>query len=203
MRRSLCTIVATTLSLTAFTTPFEYAYDRGETVAPTLIAYHSPYRLVRSVDPSGRTLEMDDSAIWVIANSSQREVIRWLKNDPLIIYPCLWPAWYGGSFWIFNEKLGTYAYADLSLGPVINGDCTNHIIQIDFYRGEIVLRDARGYQNLWRVSTSDLNLLTNWRLGDSIIIGSNQSPAAQWQDRSDYILINVAENMYVRSNIVY
>lgn len=163
-----------------------------------------PYRLVVSIGGDGKTVEFDDGSVWVIKGSSQGEARRWAANDAVTIYPIVvntW--WHGAKYWIFNESTQSYVYADLSLGPIVNGECTNHVITLDLYRGEVLLRDARGYENLWQIDLKDLYKFRNWKIGDAVIIGSNESNRAQWYSPCKYILINVEENKYVCADILY
>lgn len=164
--------------------------------------YETPYRLLANKDPSGMSIEMDDGAIWRIVDySSAEEVKYWRINDPLIIQPTLFPNWSGARYFILNERLGSTATAEISYGPLLGRATHNQIVYIDYMSGMIQLQDGIGRTSFWKLSYADRAYFQQWRLGQTIIIGSNEDCYAGWFSSDSYILINVERNDFVNASI--
>jgi hypothetical protein len=150
----------------------------------------------------GFSLEMDDGSIWrIIDSSSAREVSSWRINDSLVIYPTLVPSWSGGRYYIVNQNLQSSAIAEISYGPLAGKATNTQIVYFDYFSGYVQLQDGIGRTSFWRLYPSDRSIFEYWKVGQSIIIGSNENCYAGWFCSSPYILINVERNDYVRATI--
>ncbi|MBM3202027.1 MAG: hypothetical protein FJZ56_06430 [Chlamydiae bacterium] len=169
--------------------------------ADTYAPGQEPYRLSISIDPSGAILELDDHSMWRIeGNDSRAQVKNWLPNDAIVIYPVMYTFLTGTRFYIYNQRTRTSANAELSFGPTIGGPCNNRITYIDYRYGEVHIQDGQGNTCFWIVDPQDIPTIQNWRLYQSIILGSNRTWPANWASHCEYILINVECNDYIRAN---
>ncbi len=162
-----------------------------------------PYRALKATLSNGYAIEMDDGSVWNINAGYHKNVKRWESNDYIVFYPCSLSSWNRQKFWAYNPRLRAKAECSLSLGPIQYGPCTNHVQELDFYRGECFLQDGRGYQNLWRISSDDLYRFIKWRINDAVIVGSKNHPDQAPFSSYGYILLNVQENEYVKAEIIY
>lgn len=182
-----------------------FSLHSSETNYPRELAIHSthyqtPYRFLTNKDPQGLSIEMDDGAIWrIIDSSSAEEVKYWRIEDPLIIYPTLLPSWSGGRYFILNERLSSTAIAEISYGPLLGKSTHNQITYMDYATSVIQIQDDSGRASFFRLNSKDRNLFQYWKLGQTIIIGSNENCYAGWFSNNPYILINVERNDYVRA----
>lgn len=153
----------------------------------------SPYSChsLSSVSTAGDTLVLEDGSTWVLSQYNSSIVMTWKKSDPLFIYPNR--SWFSyHKYKIVNQATGASIPVTRTKGPIINGDFSLQIVTIDFAKGQVYLND----DSIWYINSSDLYLLEEWRAGDYIIIGHDNS----WFGSSKYILLN--SNMYnhVRAN---
>lgn len=174
----------------------------GNLSAATYLPNQEPYRLVRGMDPAGATLEMDDSSVWRIEGSESRaNVQQWFQNDPIVIYPVMCTCMTGTRFFVYNQRTQTNANAELSLGPIVGTPTNNRIIYIDYTYGEVRLQDGQGNVSVWIAEQNDRHIIQNWRLYQSVILGSNNTWPANWSSYCHYILINVENNAYIRAEL--
>jgi hypothetical protein len=173
--------------------------------APTeveAIANESPYRLLSSKDPQGWNVELDDGSIWRAIGSSDADAIKkWRSNDPIVIHPTLFPSISGGRFFLYNQRLNSYAISEISAGPILNSAMNARISYIDIYSGLIELRDGKGRACYYRLDYSEKTLFKDWRIGDSIIIGSNEDCYSGWFSRAPFILINIECNNFIKASL--
>jgi hypothetical protein len=170
--------------------------------AATYLPNQEPYRLIRSLDPAGATIEMDDNSIWRIEGTNSRcNVQNWELNDPIIIYPVTYTYMTGTRFFVYNQRTRTNANAELLIGPVVAAPTNNRIIHIDYMYGEVRLQDGQGNVSIWIAENNDLNIIQNWRLFQSVILGSNKTWPANWSSDCEYILINVENNAHIRASL--
>ena len=170
--------------------------------AGTYLPTQEPYRLIRSLDPATATIEMDDNSVWRIeGNHSRYNVQNWESNDPVIIYPVTYTYMTGTRFFVYNQRTRTNANVELSLEPIIGAPTNNRIVYIDYMYGEVRLQDDKGNVSVWIAENKDLNIIQNWRLFQSVILGSNKSWTANWYSHCEYILINVENNAYIRATL--
>ena len=94
---------------------------------------------------------------------------------------------------IINKADGSVVYANLSVGPIVEGEYTHWIVAIDYARGEIILED---YSH-WKICTADDYVFDEWALNDTVIIGVN---SGWYSSTSEFILINVNMNNYIRAS---
>ncbi len=174
----------------------------GNIYAASYLPGQEPYRLVYGMDPAGATVELDDRAVWRVEGEDSRYNVRyWLPQDPIVIYPVMCTCFTGTRFFMYNQRTKTSANAEISLGPVIGGPCNNRIIYIDYMYGEVRLQDGQGGVSVWIAEPNDLYVIQNWRLYQSVILGSNNTWPANWASRCHHILINVENNSYIRGEL--
>ena len=172
-------------------TPLEpFTMDQDDV---TSIAYaEEPYRLIASKDLHGRTIELDDGSIWSVQGiESQNHASRWRTNDSIVIHPTLFPLWSGTQFYLYNRRTKTSANAQLSANPYANTPSHVVINYIDYVRGDLHIISGDGRNVYCRINPKFYTELSRWRVGNTIIIGSNQDCYAGWFSEYPYILINV------------
>lgn len=186
---SLIALLPLTTNLTARPLePFSMDHEDVQCIATA----EEPYRLIASKDIHGRTVELDDGSIWSIHGAeSQTYASRWRANDSVVIHPTLFPLWAGTQFYLYNERTKTAANAILSANPYANTATHVVINYIDYMRGDLHIVDGSGRNTYCRVNPKFYTELSRWRVGNTILIGSNQDCYAGWFSDFPYILINV------------
>lgn len=137
------------------------------------------------------TIELEDGSFWKIPSREMYKVLSWALNDELMITPNQWL--HSGYYLISNRTTGDSIGADLIVGPEEYGVNTHWIIGIDRWLGRVYLENG----TYWDVRGFDQNLLSDWEVNDTIILGDG---ANEWIGRHDSILINVNLNHYVFAN---
>ena len=145
----------------------------------------------------GELLEIDDGSIWKINPYHRRHLSNWRPRDILEISAT--NTYHGERFYITNKTLNTYVLAELSLGPIVNNPCTNHITWI--YQRELIITSVSGIETRWIIDLSDAHKLTFWQQDEAIIIGKHTRAWLNWQDTNEVILINVDKNEFVKAKL--
>lgn len=151
-----------------------------------------PYscHFLSAISALGDSFALEDGSIWTINPNHRDEVMIWNESDALLIYPNR--AWISSyNYIIFNQTLETETEVNMTQGPLLDGEYSLRIIAIDFIRGEVFLND----NSRWTICSSDRYLLNDWREGDYILIGSNNS----WFCSHKNILINSEMYNHVRA----
>lgn len=154
--------------------------------------YPSSAHWLSSLSILGDSLEIEDGSFWKIASTDQYKILYWQTSDPLVVTQNTnWFSYY--DYKIINKADGTTVYANLFIGPVIEGEHTHRIIEIDYLREKIILED---YSH-WRICSADLYLFEKWALEDTVIIGMN---SGWYSSCCEFILINVNMNNFIRAS---
>jgi len=149
---------------------------------------------VNTIAVDGDSIEMEDGSWWKISTSDSYKVLGWRINDPLVVTP--YNTWLSStSYTITNKNTGSKVKAKLSVGPITYGPNSHWVTSFDPFSGYVCLEN----NSCWMISSSDLNLLREWALNDTIIMGVND----QWFSSYDFILINVNMNHFVRAKRYY
>ena len=131
-------------------------------------AYHN----VVSVSPQGN-FELEDGSFWLISPTDAITTLGWQLSDQLII--TVNQSWYASfssyKFKVSNQTSGESILANLDLGPRYNGPHTRSIAAIDYYYNVIYLNDT----TVWHMSSFDSRTVSKWLVGDTVIIGVNDS----------------------------
>lgn len=137
----------------------------------------------------GDALDLEDGSIWVFNPFEAYHTRYWLPNDPVILTQNR--EWFSSyQFRIRNLNDGTSVAVNLSAGPIIGGEYTRQITNVDHYHGLVVLSDG----SHWTVSWRDRSAFAEWILGDYIMIGVNSG----WDSSCPIILINSNMNDFIR-----
>lgn len=145
------------------------------------------------LDSSDYTLELEDGSVWKINRYDGVKALNWRSKDPLTITQN--NRWFSRQeYRIINKANGTSVEASLYLGPILGGEFSRFIINIDHYGKEITLSDY----SRWDISYLDSAIFKDWALDDYLIIGIN-SDTSFWDSTSDALLINVNMNNCVRA----
>ncbi len=184
------------IALLPFTTSLAAAplqeYSMEDVSVLQIAAYEEPYRLIAAKDQYGRTVELDDGAIWsVLGSESQKAASTWRVNDSVVIHPTLFPLWSGTQFYLFNERTRTSANVSLTANPYAGTVTQVQINYIDYVRGDLHIIDGAGRSTYCRVNPKFYTEFSRWRIGNTILVGSNQDCYAGWLSDYPYILINV------------
>jgi hypothetical protein len=142
---------------------------------------------ISKVAKSGSLVRIEDGSHWEVASGYEQTALHWRSGDSIIITPN--PYYFSRySYAIRNLTTGTLVLANLSLGPVINGDyVTRQVVDINLEQGQVLLSDGTS----WLVSDKDFSTLSRWEKKDYIIVGVNNG------NHYRNILINVATNRFV------
>jgi hypothetical protein len=151
------------------------------------IAQNPEDHFISKVAKSGSLIRIEDGSHWEVASGYEQTAVQWRANDDIIITPN--PYYFSRySYAIRNLTTGNFVLANLSLGPVINGNyVTRQVVDINVEQGQVFLSDGSS----WLVSFKDIAILSRWEPKDYIIVGMNNG--------SHYrnILINVTTNRFV------
>jgi len=140
---------------------------------------------ITSVSALADQIVLEDGSTWTLSNYYSSIITSWKSSDPLFIYPNR--NWFSAhKYKIVNQVTGDSVPVTLTLGPRINGDFSLQVVTIDFAKSEVYLND----NSVWFISPGDRYILEEWRAGDYIIVGHNNS----WFGSSKHILLN--SNMY-------
>lgn len=157
--------------------------------APSIRYGVAEHRLV-GISGLDHSIELEDGSTWSISPRARNIVARWRQESPILITQNL------SLLSIYNYKIentdtGESIAANLFLGPLKNGPYTRYIVEIDDYCSYLVLND----NTRWEVSYWDTSFLSEWKIGDCVIIGYNST----WESTSAGLLINVSLNRNIRA----
>lgn len=157
--------------------------------------YYTPAaHWVAEISPLGDTVVMEDGSVWHTNSSDRQKLNHWKISDPIVITQNT--SWFSNyTYKIINKATSTQIEATLSLGPLLNGQYTHKIVQIDYVNGKLLLANG----SHWNISYSDRQIFNDWLVNDTIIIGINSS----WFSSAECILIDVEMNNFVRANFSY
>ncbi|PIS02854.1 MAG: hypothetical protein COT85_02140 [Chlamydiae bacterium CG10_big_fil_rev_8_21_14_0_10_42_34] len=160
------------------------------------IYYSNSHHWLASIsinDSDQYELELEDGSVWKINSYDGSKALNWRSNDPLTITQN--NRWFSRhTYRIINKSNGTSAEANLFLGPILRGEFSRFIANIDHSKREISLND----NTYWEISYLDTAVFSDWDVNDYIIIGTN-SNVSFWDSGSDVLLINVNMNNSVRA----
>lgn len=162
--------------------------------------YHMPVDCHQAISTAvnGSSVFLEDGSEWVIHADDRAILAHWNQQDILNI--SLNNSFFPGSkFYITNSRTGEYIQADMKLGPRLDSLYRKRIVGIDHYYGEVCIEDGSGYQTWWTVDSSDRNLLHRWTVGNTVIIGSNDSWYAGFFSSCDNVLYVVEHQLSVRA----
>ncbi len=165
---------------------------------------YTPYRILADKDIEGYSVKTDDGAIWIAKDEASRRTVKsWRVNDTLVIHPCFFPYWSGGTFYILNERLQTTVVVDLAYKQPYENSFTSVAISAIYPNiNQIEVIDAYNRTFRFTVDSSDLYLLSDWRCGHYILFGSNQNCVAGTFSSHPYIIINIHTRNYLRASIL-
>jgi hypothetical protein len=168
------------------------------------VYYPARFHKIFSFEAFGNEVELNNGSVWKI-RSSDAYIVRetWKTSDYLTISPSYAPKLTGHSFYLTNQRNKTYVYATLQLGPVLrgyeDGKYTTEIIYIDPVHGDVTLEDGFGITYTFQVPDHLRFGLKQWKIGQNVIIGSNDNWLVNFWDSADCILINVERNKYIKA----
>ncbi len=138
----------------------------------------------------GSIVEIEDGSQFSVSYFDSWKTIGWLSSDVLVITPnsSLFSLY---DYEIHNLTTWEVVECDLFAGPYLYSPYRLWIAGIDYLMDEVLLCDG----TLWDISILDWNVLSSWYVGDSIIIGVNDSFI------NPYILINVETDNYATASL--
>jgi hypothetical protein len=138
----------------------------------------------------GDSVGIEDGSIWQVKPFDTDLVQTWRPDDVVTITQN--HSWFTSyQYRIDNKNNGTSIASNLSQGPMIFGEHSLQITNIDHYNGVVVLSD----HSQWFISSLDRFLFMEWFLGDYIILGVNSG----WDSSCPYLLINSNMNNHLRA----
>lgn len=158
----------------------------------------SYYRTIENFPPQA-IIQLDDGSQWVHDRADAYILRNWKIGDNIVITPK--QQYVVGSnyqYMITNTALGESINVNLFLGPRSFGQRTFWVTGIDKNLGKIYVLNGIGERTVWEISNSDMYLVKDWKVNDTIVIGENDSWL--WYFSSyNQIIINVNMNHYVRA----
>lgn len=129
--------------------------------------YHQPIH----VTPGGDHVTIEDGSVWQISQDDMYKTREWCFGEPVLIYPNY--SWFSSyAFIFFNIKRGDFVKTNMSLTPLLDGECglyRMYIYSIDYVNQIVTLNDF----SVWQISSFDRGAFLNWIPGDTVIIGVN------------------------------
>lgn len=175
------------------------ASNELNTTAAALTPCH--YRTIANF-PQQAIIKLDDGSEWVYDRADAYILRNWNIGDQIVISPkqqLIIGSHY--HYMITNRTLGDSINVNLFLGPIAFGRCSTWVSGIDYNLGKVYIINGLGERTVWEFSSSDMYLVKDWKVNDTVIIGQNDSWL--WYFSSyDSIIINVNMNHYVRATIV-
>lgn len=143
-----------------------------------------------AISALGDSLEIEDGSVWKISSFDASKICHWKSTDLILITQNhRWFSKY--KYRLVNQTTGSTVEANLSLGPIKEGEYTRYVVGIDNVHDEIILSD----KSRWRVSPYDRQQFEEWLLNDAVIIGYNSG----WDSGCHGLLINVNMNECIRA----
>ncbi|MBS0630012.1 MAG: hypothetical protein JSS30_07320 [Verrucomicrobia bacterium] len=176
------------------------ASNQIQSTAATLSPCH--YHTISSF-PQGNVIKIDDGSEWVFDRADSQILRTWKAGHQIIITPnqhLLSGSHY--TYVITNTELGDSVNVNLFLGPVAFGHQTSWVVGIDQNSGKIYIINGRGERTVWEVSSSDMYLIKDWKVNDTVIIGENDSWLWAFSSYKS-MMINVNMNHYIRAQQIF
>lgn len=149
---------------------------------------------IAAISALGDSLILEDGSIWFVDDSTN-QISNWLQSDTILIFPN--SSWFSSNkFVLANQNLSSTVETTLIAGPVIGNPYTLQIIEIDYFNNIVYLSD----NSKWYTCPSDNATLSQWQIGDYIIVGSNSSWLCFYSYSDKHILINSNMYNYVRAD---
>ena len=161
--------------------------------------FPKPKHVVKERAPNGDALTIEDGSAWTIKDKDQKIVKDWSENTPITFVPNKLSLWsklvrqpLTHKYCIVNLKTKESVQANLSLGPFVHNPYAVRIRKISKPKGEVVFSDG----TLWKCDTSKASqaLLNDWRIGDFIATGTNNTWFGLGQQE---IIINVSSDNWL------
>lgn len=152
--------------------------------------YPNSTHWIETLSLFGESVGIEDGSIWQVNCSDRNLVQDWVLSDPVIITQNR--SWFSScKYRILNKNDGSSIPANLAYGPIIGGEYSLQISNIDHYNGLLILSD----NSHWKISSRDRYLFPEWTLGDYILLGVNSG----WDSSCPYILINSNMDNFIRA----
>lgn len=164
---------------------------------------YSPYHIHRIIGmPQFNMIQLEDRSEWVIDKADLPILRTWKMGDPIEITP---KGFFSrSSTWTYlltNTVAESSVHVSLFKAPVPFDRNASWVSGLDKETGHVYLKNGLEDRTVWEVASSDLYLLAQWHVEDSIIIGKNDS-YFWWFSPYNNILINVNGNHFVRARVV-
>ncbi len=142
------------------------------------------------VNVVGDYVEIEDGSQFLISSWDAWRTLGWYPTDVVVIAPN------SNYYSIYDYEMHNLTTldvveCDLLSGPYYYSPYRLEIVGIDYLLDEVILSDG----TLWDISLWDWDIVNSWFLGDSIIVGVNDSYI------NPYILINVNCNNYACASL--
>ena len=125
-------------------------------------------------------IEIENSAKFQICRDDVHKTHYWKPGDHITFSPNS-SVFADSEFYVTNyDQGGEFIRANLFGGPFYDNPATDRIFQIDFKNKEVVLKNGYGYKNRFAIEPSDMHHLENCQLGETAMIGTNNSSWLSW-----------------------
>lgn len=160
----------------------------------TFLPFHQ--HAIASLQTNGEYLEFDDGSIWKVHPSYQYQLRKWHSGDTIEISQSTSDFRGNYRFWITNKTVNSYVLADIFQGPILDHYCTQHLANAN--QDLIYLSSGSGIETTWIADSRDAYLVSQWKPGQTIIVGVNNS-WFNWFSGSHILLYNVEKNNFIRA----
>lgn len=133
-------------------------------------AYHSAVAISDAFSFSEGSVEFEDGSIWAVWYEDIYKTSNWLASDLIVISRnnSLFSSY---DYRLTNLSTGASILANLYLGPLYHSPYRHWIVDIDDYNNMVYLEDG----TVWSMSIFDTFTVTQWQVGDTILIGISDS----------------------------
>lgn len=180
------------------------AFSDGNLPAYEIASVDTGWRLLSRIDKHSRTVELDDGTIWSLPDAQGRQAAsKWRLNDTIVIHPTAFSYWAGTRYYLYNERTHTSANAILVANPFAHSPTSVVIQYINPQLGELQLVDGQGNAIFAHVNPRFYSEMDRWRVGQHVLVGSNQDCYAGWFSNYPYILINVERKNHTYVEVTF
>lgn len=153
------------------------------------------YHLVCGIEKKYSQVTLEDGSVWEIHPHYRPLVKAWKVDDTLLITPN--HRFERSPFDLTNLRLKTYATAMLIKAPQEEGPYTCTLAAYDLSHGLVFIK-SQGYFYRYRVEPKDQGNLAKWRVGEPVIVGTNEWWLARLFSDCHSLLIDPKTQDFIR-----
>lgn len=176
------------------------ASNELHTTAAPLASCH--YHSISSF-PEGNVIKINNGSEWLFDKGDAHILRNWNSGQKIVITPNQELLSTSHFTYIMNNlDVGDSVKVKLFLGPSAFGPSTTWIVGIDQNLGKVYMINGKGERTIWEVSSSDMYLVKDWKVNDTVILGENDSWLWFFSSYNS-IMVNVNMNHFVRAKHIF